>query len=157
MAGETWEIVKMQPPYDAKEVKLTTPKHGDHVTSHNWIPFDDKVGALSVHGLYGCTSVVVLSQRGAWASHIWEKAFISHIENEFTLRAIRDIHSGVGSTNKLTEYREWGIDDLKDKPDAGNRGIIFGDGTPADSNLPIQVFTSHHANVLRSLRRMKPA
>ncbi|KAK1846933.1 hypothetical protein CCHR01_10448 [Colletotrichum chrysophilum] len=140
MAGETWEIVQMQPPYDAKEVKLTTFKHGDHVTSHNWVSFDDKVAALSVHGLYGCTSVVVLSQRGAWASHIWEKAFTSHIENDFTLRAIRDLHSGVGSTNILTEYREWGMDDLKDKPDAGNRGIIFGDGTPADSNLPIQVF-----------------
>ncbi|KAH0432063.1 hypothetical protein CcaCcLH18_06718 [Colletotrichum camelliae] len=140
MIGEAWEIIKMQPPYDAKEVKLTKGEHGDHVTSHNWISFDDKVGALVVYGLYGCTSVVVLSQRGAWASHIWEKVFTSHIENDFTLRAIKELHTGVGTNDKLTEYREWGIDDLRDKPDAGDRGIIFGDGTPADNDLPIQVF-----------------
>ncbi|KAK2733531.1 hypothetical protein CKAH01_08326 [Colletotrichum kahawae] len=140
MIGETWEIVETQVPNDAKEVKLTKAEHGDHVTSHNWISFEDKVGAISVHGLWGCTSVVVLSRRGAWASHIWEKAFSSPIEDDFTLRAIMDLHSGAGTNDESTEYREWGIDDLRYQPDAGDRGIIFGDGTPADNDLPIQVF-----------------
>uniref|UniRef100_L2FQV5 Uncharacterized protein n=1 Tax=Colletotrichum fructicola (strain Nara gc5) TaxID=1213859 RepID=L2FQV5_COLFN len=148
MIGETWEIVDPQVSlsYDAKEVKLTQLYHGDFVTSHNWISFEDKVGAISVHGLWGCTSVVVLSRRGAWASHIWEMAFASRSDNYFADRAIFDLHSGAGTNNDLTEYREWGIDDLRYQADAGDRGVIFGDGTPADNDLPIQVyiFTPRH-------------
>ncbi|KAF0329628.1 hypothetical protein GQ607_003196 [Colletotrichum asianum] len=148
MIGETWEIVDPQVflSYDAKEVKLTELYHGDFMTSHNWISFEDKVGAISVHGLWGCTSVVVLSRRGAWASHIWEMAFASRSDNYFADRAIFDLHSGAGTNNELTAYREWGIDDLRYQADAGDRGVIFGDGTPADNDLPIQVyiFTPRH-------------
>ncbi|KAI1084485.1 hypothetical protein F5B20DRAFT_298417 [Whalleya microplaca] len=32
----------------------------------------DEVATVAVAGLYGCTSVVVVSQRGVWATHMWE-------------------------------------------------------------------------------------
>ncbi|CAI0644282.1 unnamed protein product [Colletotrichum noveboracense] len=123
MIGETWEIVDPQVSlsYDAKEVKLTNFGHGYYMTSHNWISFEDKVGAISVHGLWGAP-------------------LLCPIENDFTDRAIFDLHSGAGTNDELTEYREWGLDDLRYRPDAGDRGVIFGDGTPADGDLPIQVY-----------------
>lgn len=44
-------------------------------STSNWIKFSNKVGTLGVMGLFGCTSVVVISEQGAWAAHFWEKTF----------------------------------------------------------------------------------
>ncbi|SMY28726.1 unnamed protein product [Zymoseptoria tritici ST99CH_1A5] len=35
-------------------------------------PFQDEQFNVGVRGLYGCTSVIAVSRRGAWMSHIWE-------------------------------------------------------------------------------------
>ena len=54
-----------------KEVPM--PSLGEaSVTSTNYVVFEDKPTGLLVQGLYGCTSVIVVSKRGAWAAHIWE-------------------------------------------------------------------------------------
>ncbi|KAM0814031.1 hypothetical protein AB5N19_14033 [Seiridium cardinale] len=61
MAGEVGLAVD-----NGNFVKLSGP-----LTS-KMIRFQDQPVSLAVQGLYGCTSVVAVSKRGAWASHIFE-------------------------------------------------------------------------------------
>ncbi|KAK4500777.1 hypothetical protein PRZ48_008968 [Zasmidium cellare] len=43
-----------------------------HHSSARFVPFDLESRVLAVSGLRGCTSIVVVSQEGAWMSHVWE-------------------------------------------------------------------------------------
>jgi hypothetical protein len=48
------------------------------VSSSQFTPFDEAEHNIYVEALRGCTSVVVVSRLGAWASHFWEgPSFIS--------------------------------------------------------------------------------
>ena len=42
------------------------------VSSSRFVAFDDQDHNIYVHGLRGCTSVIVVSRLGAFASHLWE-------------------------------------------------------------------------------------
>lgn len=42
------------------------------VSSSQFITFDNAEHNIYVSGLEGCTSVIVVSRKGAWASHFWE-------------------------------------------------------------------------------------
>lgn len=41
------------------------------ISSSKFIDFADKDAYLYVEALVGCTSVIVVSQQGAWMSHLW--------------------------------------------------------------------------------------
>lgn len=43
------------------------------MTTSNTVLFKDSAVSLAVEGLWGCTSVVVISRRGAYAGHIYER------------------------------------------------------------------------------------
>ncbi|RYP73619.1 hypothetical protein DL771_003507 [Monosporascus sp. 5C6A] len=44
----------------------------------NFVGFYGNPASLAVSGLYGCTSVIAVSKRGAWVSHIWEVPLFTH-------------------------------------------------------------------------------
>ncbi|KJX92212.1 hypothetical protein TI39_contig5890g00001 [Zymoseptoria brevis] len=66
-------------------------------------PFQDEQFNVGIRGLYGCTSVIAVSRRGAWMSHIWEVPTFS---------------SGKGTEADLTTWME-----------QAQIGIFTGDGT----------------------------
>ncbi|KAF5241350.1 hypothetical protein FANTH_9155 [Fusarium anthophilum] len=72
----------------AKEHKQLSivPLPSDGSTSSKRILFSDLPVSLSIPHLTGCTSIIVVSKRGAWANHIWEepafKPFEAIDENE---------------------------------------------------------------------------
>lgn len=104
-------------------------------TTSNYVVFGDMVTSLSVKGLFGCTSIIVISRRGAWASHIWESAFNS--DHAFQEMGIRKVHKGDGVNNVLHPF---GIDDLRNQKNVGDRGLIFGDKTDPKDNPDLHVF-----------------
>lgn len=74
MAGEVaiaYDFVDHDDPF-TRAVKL------DIGTTSNYLFFAKSPGSLAVAGLYGCTSVIAVSKRGAWASHMWEVPSFTH-------------------------------------------------------------------------------
>jgi hypothetical protein len=72
------------------------PKPGDvldiEMTTSKTVLFMDSVVSLTVQGLYGCTAVFVISQRGAYAGHIYErKAQMCKISPLITLTRSRNM------------------------------------------------------------------
>ncbi|KAI0908740.1 hypothetical protein F4823DRAFT_563535 [Ustulina deusta] len=51
-------------------------------TTSNNVLFSGKPGSLAVSGLYGCTSVIAISRRGAWISHFWEVPSFTHSRDD---------------------------------------------------------------------------
>ncbi|RYC57636.1 hypothetical protein CHU98_g8572 [Xylaria longipes] len=82
-------------------------------TTSKIIPFFNPPGSLAVLGLYGCTSVIAVSKRGAWVSHMWEvPSFTSASGNPtpptdlqqldiFRQQVLMALHSGSGSDHIL--------------------------------------------------------
>ncbi|KAM3415204.1 hypothetical protein BST61_g10324 [Cercospora zeina] len=42
------------------------------LSSANWVRFGEEYTDIAVQGLYGCTSIIVVSKRGVWMSHLYE-------------------------------------------------------------------------------------
>ncbi|KAF2962903.1 hypothetical protein GQX73_g10672 [Xylaria multiplex] len=76
MAGETWEAYKNGDLRYYRGVKLNPG------TTSNLIPFLGQPASLAVAGLYGCTSVIAISRRGAWISHSWEAPSFTYLESD---------------------------------------------------------------------------
>ncbi|KAM0430032.1 hypothetical protein ACHAPT_006038 [Fusarium lateritium] len=113
-------------------------------TTSNYILFKEKTNTLALQGLWGCTSVVVVSERGAWASHIWESAWQEHFA--FYNHAIGKVH--VGSGNQDDKYHRYGIDQLMNSPGNGEAGVMFGDSSkglkPSDLGVHVYVMAPRH-------------
>ena len=81
-------------------------------TTTNYVLFEDKPTGLLVQGLYGCVSVIFVSKRGAWASHIWEThfKFIDKDgvpdESAYEEYVERDLHIGKGTPGNKRGYRQ---------------------------------------------------
>ncbi|OTA95925.1 hypothetical protein M434DRAFT_9393 [Hypoxylon sp. CO27-5] len=41
-------------------------------TTSRHMPFESVAGSIAISGLYGCSSLIVVSKRGAWVNHMWE-------------------------------------------------------------------------------------
>lgn len=110
-------------------VELST---GIETTTSKHITFGPNFRQLVVTGLWGCTSIIVVSRRGAWASHIWQDAFESN--PVFQTMAINKVHVGDG-----TDPHEFGIDELMNRANDSPRGVIFGDNTNSDDKPNVKV------------------
>lgn len=53
-------------------------------TSAGFSYFRKEKSTIALGGLYGCTSLVVVSHKGAWVSHIWERALLNFRGEELT-------------------------------------------------------------------------
>ncbi|PIA80032.1 hypothetical protein CB0940_12115 [Cercospora beticola] len=96
------------------------------VSSADWVPFNDEYVDIAVQGLYGCTSIIIVSKRGAWMSHIFELPTMT-LEDFWT-----DLDPAIfyGDGRYLQ-----GLNDLS-KP-----GSIFDPATRADDDFKIFIFT----------------
>lgn len=136
MAGEIFEAYHGVTVHAGEMMHFASTSDADpERTTSNTLVFRDKVVSLAVQGLYGCTSVVIVSKRGVYANHIWEPGFTGSDQN-FQRRAIDEMHRGDGSA-----LNAHGLDELRNNPGlADGRGIIFGDNTDADDKPDLHAF-----------------
>ncbi|KAH0426258.1 hypothetical protein CcaCcLH18_10487 [Colletotrichum camelliae] len=128
--------------YEPKLVRHGVSKHVDHddvgMITSNWIVFKSEVTALALEGLYGCTSVVLVSRRGAWISHIFEEDM--SFEPKFRYRVLEEMHEGLPPNHSSHRLFQFGLDDLIRKPRRGNAGVIFGDEKETPQSLGMRAF-----------------
>ncbi|KAI1851767.1 hypothetical protein JX266_003229 [Neoarthrinium moseri] len=128
VAGEVYEAYTDDIRTDNNIIPV--PKLTDNdpsMTTSQVIQFNDKVISLSVQGLYGCTSVVVVSRRGAWISHIWEVPTFTGSIDDFRARGLEYITWGLRDDNPQFSQHKYGLKNLRGNTDrAGNLGKIFG-------------------------------
>ncbi|KAF2206436.1 hypothetical protein CERZMDRAFT_89270 [Cercospora zeae-maydis SCOH1-5] len=55
-----------------KEIAAGRPVAPRGVSSAGWVRFGEDYTDIAVQGLWGCTSIIVVSKRGAWMSHLYE-------------------------------------------------------------------------------------
>ncbi|KAJ4329270.1 hypothetical protein N0V84_000163 [Fusarium piperis] len=104
-------------------------------TTSNYILFGGKTSSLAVQGLWGCTAVVVVSKRGAWASHIWENTFSTH--QDYLDKALTSLHFGYGRGDP---YHPFALAEMINSPHNGDEGVVFGDEENDATNLGTQVY-----------------
>lgn len=103
------------------------------MTTSTVVRFKDKVVSLAVQGLYGCTSVLVVSERGAWACHIWEINFRLSL-SAFEENALEFIRTGLPPHNSQYREHQYGLKDLRGRPGhPQDMGVIFGND---DKDVP---------------------
>ncbi|KAF4932560.1 hypothetical protein CGCF245_v010499 [Colletotrichum fructicola] len=122
------------------------PSHMDPVhnfkVSTQWVSFKDNVETLAIEGLWGCTAVVVVSNRSAWVSYFSEALMGRNNLNDFR-SALADHRLGSGEGDPMRKWNEYSIENLMNDPGAGDHGVIFGDENNDDENiasLNIQAF-----------------
>lgn len=93
--------------------------------STQWIPFGDQVTSLAINTLGGCTAVILVSRRGAWACHIWEDSMKN--EGEYIRDALDAYRYRSGDNDPTQPYNEYGIMNLINNPQIGDQGTMFGD------------------------------
>lgn len=109
MVGEVFEVYNMTV-FAGKIAKFPPAGSADKmVTTFKYILFKNKVEGLAVQGLYGYTSVAMVPQRGAWASHIWEPGFRSG-DKKSRQRAIDEVHEVRGAGDDLPPF---GFNDVR--------------------------------------------
>ncbi|KAF4874172.1 hypothetical protein CGCSCA1_v006636 [Colletotrichum siamense] len=128
--------------YEPKFVRHGVSEHVDHddvgMITSNWVVFKSEVTALALEGLYGCTSVVLISRRGAWISHIFEEDM--SFEPKFKYRVLEDMHEGLPPNHPSHRLFQYGLDDLIRKPRRGNAGVMFGDNEETPQSLGMRAF-----------------
>ncbi|KAF2167445.1 hypothetical protein M409DRAFT_22253 [Zasmidium cellare ATCC 36951] len=106
-----------------------------HSTTAKFVSFGKKEEVLALTGLYGCTSVVVVSQKGAWMSHIWQGGGFE--------RRVKDMIVELGDREWSSLIDEMFSNPLSD-PDLQGLGELMYPGLafgPDAENLRVYVFT----------------
>ncbi|KAK1976092.1 hypothetical protein LZ30DRAFT_604167 [Colletotrichum cereale] len=132
-----------QPRYSPKLVR-----HFDgSPISAEWVAFKGQVTALALQGLYGCTSIILVSRRGAWVSHIWQTVIMNMDPDiSFVEMVEEDLPRGIDPRDPAAEYYQYGLVEMKDHPELGDAGVMFGDDaegihTPASLNMRAFIVT----------------
>ncbi|KAJ3960921.1 hypothetical protein N0V92_002411 [Colletotrichum tropicale] len=122
--------------YDPVWVRHGQPEHVRvemaGMTTSNHVRFDSQVAAITLGGLYGCTAVVVVSQRGAWVSHIWENQI--YTQKEFTFLVNDMLPKGIAPGEPGAEWMKFGMNTMVENPDRAPEGVMFGDVKEKDDN-----------------------
>lgn len=80
-------------------------------SSSEFSPFKELKRTFALEGLTGCTSLIVISRKGAWVSHLWEQAMLNFRGKYVTsfYEAGRDIdvydRTGVEDKSDWWEYK----------------------------------------------------
>ncbi|KAI8303472.1 2,5-dichloro-2,5-cyclohexadiene-1,4-diol dehydrogenase [Colletotrichum sp. SAR11_59] len=122
--------------YDPVWVRHGQPEHVGvemaGMTTSNYVRFDSQVAAITLGGLYGCTAVVVVSQRGAWVSHIWENQI--YTQKEFTFLVNDMLPKGIAPGEPGEKWMKFGMNTMVENPDRAPEGVMFGDVKEKDDN-----------------------
>ncbi|KAK1572786.1 LOW QUALITY PROTEIN: uncharacterized protein LY79DRAFT_677540 [Colletotrichum navitas] len=104
--------------------------------SAGWVRFKSSVEALALQGL-----IVLVSRRGA---HIWE-TIVMNADPYTTFNQMVDgyLPRGMSPSDPNHRFYEYGLAEMRDRPELGEAGVIFGDmpqGTDTPSSLNMRAF-----------------
>ncbi|CAI7603197.1 unnamed protein product [Penicillium glandicola] len=106
-----YALQDVSPPYSSY-VKSLTPIWTDQIGSVSAQWFDYPLfghSAVGVKGIYGCTAVIIASEKGVHISHIWEnpvfvdEAFNPTDDNLFTQTAFNSLRDGTVYAQSITD------------------------------------------------------
>lgn len=103
-------LPEVTPPYTAYVEKLRpTWIDQDGYASAQWFNYPAQGHhAAGVKGIYGCTSVIICSEKGVYISHIWEDPvfitgnYIPTDDNFFTVNAFNALRDGTATAQSIT-------------------------------------------------------
>ncbi|KAI1267675.1 hypothetical protein F5Y18DRAFT_308167 [Xylariaceae sp. FL1019] len=131
--------------YQARDA-INEPQQSVRINYDEFIPvtsetvtFKNEVVSIAVQGLYGCTAVVAVSRRGAWASHMFEDPTF---RRDFITSnpGYEDIYEGLDQTGPFYAWHKYGLTQLRGRTNLPDGlGQIFGD-TLSDDTASTQVF-----------------
>ncbi|KAB5570694.1 hypothetical protein GE09DRAFT_1271789 [Coniochaeta sp. 2T2.1] len=103
-------------------------------TTFNFVAFKDQTETLALTGLYGCTALVAISQKGAWMAHFWEDTAFESYQNTgswdwFDSRVTNAIDVGLPADVPRQQYvNQFALGELRNKDDKPRElGHMFDD------------------------------
>ncbi|TIC92790.1 hypothetical protein CH35J_010112 [Colletotrichum higginsianum] len=134
---------------DTAKKERYTPKLVEHGPndgpSANWTTFKDNVEAIGLEGLFGCTSIVLVSRKGAWISHIWQTTMDPEEEDldedDSTMDPFEhlievELPNRIPPDMEFYKFYEYGLNDMKDHPEDGDAGVMFGNSKDGATDTP---------------------
>jgi hypothetical protein len=110
-------------------VDLNTP-----TASYNFVTFGKAPETLAVYSLYGCTAIVVISRKGAWMGHFWERPGFKEAGKEedpdfakFDAQVVDVIDTGLPGGPRKQYVNQYAVGELRNKDDKGDLGHMFDD------------------------------
>ncbi|KAI8301661.1 hypothetical protein K4K61_008559 [Colletotrichum sp. SAR11_59] len=97
--------------------------------STQWITFEDRVASLAIERMVGCHAIVLVSRRGAFVCHFYEDSFFELYSTRTTMTACL---RGLPEDSPSRAWHEYGIEDVRDNPEDGKRGVILGNQEGSD-------------------------
>jgi hypothetical protein len=90
------------------------------------------VETLAVNGLWGCTCVAVISQKGAWVAHFWEYPSFVRVRRtrswtDFEKNVLQALDTGIEGRPRVPYINEYALGELRNKDDKGDLGHMFDD------------------------------
>lgn len=92
--------------------------------STEFLIFEDEVQSLAIDQMVGCDAIILVSRLGAFVCHFYQGSWNSdrHMDD-----LMRFCYYGRPEGDPMHEWAQYGIDNVRDHPEEGKRGIILGD------------------------------
>ncbi|KAF4810553.1 hypothetical protein CGCSCA5_v010545 [Colletotrichum siamense] len=92
--------------------------------STEFLIFEDEVQSLAIDRMVGCDAIILVSRLGAFVCHFYQGSWDSdrHMDDR-----MRFCYYGLPENDPMREWAQYGIDNVRDHPEEGKRGIILGD------------------------------
>ncbi|KAF4880390.1 hypothetical protein CGCSCA1_v000675 [Colletotrichum siamense] len=92
--------------------------------STEFLIFEDEVQSLAIDRMVGCDAIILVSRLGAFVCHFYQGSWDSdrHMDD-----LMRFCYYGRPENDPMREWAQYGIDNVRDHPEEGKRGIILGD------------------------------
>ncbi|EQB51590.1 hypothetical protein CGLO_08864 [Colletotrichum gloeosporioides Cg-14] len=92
--------------------------------STEFLIFEDEVQSLAIDRMVGCDAIILVSRLGAFVCHFYEGSWNSDRNIDDLMRIC---YYGRPEDDPMHEWAQYGIDNVRDHPEEGKRGIILGD------------------------------
>ncbi|KAI8225056.1 hypothetical protein K4K55_009274 [Colletotrichum sp. SAR 10_96] len=114
--------------------------------STEFLVFEDEVQSLAIDRMVGCDAILLVSRLGAFVCHLYQGSWDSdrHMDD-----LMRFCYYGRPEDDPMREWAQYGIDNVRDHPEEGKRGIILGD---QDSDAEEDDFEDIVAFIIITLR-----
>lgn len=104
------------------------------VSSSKYTAFDEAEHNILVQGLEGCTSVIVVSRKGAWASHFWERPSFTSGDAKFQADVISFLNTDLGG--HAADWADSATTKVFIMTPAPEANDLDGNGNPSNGNNP---------------------
>jgi hypothetical protein len=104
------------------------------VSSSKYTAFDEAEHNILVGGLEGCTSVIVVSRKGAWASHFWERPSFTSGDAKFQADVIGFLNTDLGG--HAADWADSATTKVFIMTPAPEANDLDGNGNPSNGNNP---------------------